>query len=174
MFGTILYSNQAVDVVMGYLFLVQHAVPKFNSDSINPLDSTPPLCFVILAASRAAKEAALQLQSAVNLTTPTVPKQNPSKPPQNSPAAPATATSAAITAMLQRSILRKNGCRCGKAAAKMLSCGINFNVKDARGFADCIPAWTPALKPLMPLCVPAAMPPSIIQKRHALNASSGL
>lgn len=141
----------------------QHGARKCSKDALSPFEAAPLLLLASRAASRAARDAARQLQSAVSLTTPTVPKQKPNRPPQNSPAAPANTTSAAMTAKLHRSILRNIGCKWGKAAAKMLSCGMSLSVKDASGLADFMPADTPALKPLIPLWVPAATPPSTIQ-----------
>lgn len=126
------------------------------------------------AASAAAEEAAWQLPCAVRRTTPKVPRQNPSKPPHSSPAALASATSASITAQLQRSAARSSGCRCGSMAASMLICGASRSVQDASGHADFRPTARPALKPVTPLCVPAARPPNITQQRQALRARSGL
>jgi hypothetical protein len=108
------------------------------------------------AATFAATAAAWHPTLALNLTTPTVPRQNPTTPPPNSPAAAVITTSKSISEQLQRKALRRVGAREGRTAAATLSCGMSLNVKVARGRARRRPRLSPAPKPETPRCVPAA------------------
>lgn len=73
------------------------------------------------AATLAATAAAWQPTFALSLSTPTVPRQNPTTPPPNSPAAEETRTCSTIREQLHLRALRRTGRHEGSTAAATLS-----------------------------------------------------